>query len=342
MSAPTVVSLVWGEPGEQLLAQGDVVRSLGYEHSFMDFSDDVPPEAGILLIQGPYGSVRPLAKRLLQDPSRRRQLVVVYWFQQNLAVGLPPIIDRFAPAVIHGIASRPARGGVSGMWRRLIPARLRHPGGRVENLGSLRWLHRHGLVDVQACSSTVFRDRLAREGIEAIVVPRGYHPRYGERRRVERDIAAVWLGKMRSRRRRRIVYGLRDRLSELGLEMRIHDGEDRPFIYGEARTALLNRAKIVVNVHVRPTDEISIRHYVAMANGAVVLSEPNCNSYPFRAGTHYLESEPGRFADVILDIESYPRRREEIAARAEALITEELSLTNSVATLLEAAMRAAA
>lgn len=334
-----VTSVVWGAPGEQHEAQACAVKELGHGHRFMQVGDEIPEVTEVLLIQGPYGPLRPLAMRLLNSPELRRRLVTIYWFQQNIAVGLPRIARTVAPAAVHALSSwEPDRASARALHR-LVPARLRTPGGRIENLGSIRWLHHHGLVNVQAFSSTVFQEFLAAEGIHGPVVPRGYHSLYGERRHLERDVSAVWLGKTRSRRRRRIVYGLRDQLRADGLDMRIHDGIERPFIFGEPRTALLNRTKFVINAHVRPSDEISIRHFIAMANGAVVLSEPNRNWYPFRAGEHYLECEPDQFASTIREFEHRSGDREAMADRAEELITSRLRLSSTISELLGAAQQ---
>jgi len=62
------------------------------------------------------------------------------------------------------------------------------------------------MLDVLALSSTYYADYLARFGINAIVVPRGYSSLYGSIRNTNRDIAAVWMGKIRTKRRSNAIY----------------------------------------------------------------------------------------------------------------------------------------
>ena len=67
--------------------------------------------------------------------------------------------------------------------------------------------------------------------------------------------------------------------------MCIFDGEENDFIFGPKRTEILNRTWFVLNVFFSgPTDELSIRFFVSASNGAVVMTEPGLNRYPFRAG----------------------------------------------------------
>ena len=119
--------------------------------------------------------------------------------------------------------------------------------------------------------------------------------------------------------------------------MEIYDGVDKPLIYGSDRTRVLNRARFVLNVSSHADDELSIRFFIAAANGAVIMSEPNNNRYPFEPQTHFL-SLP--VASMPAAIDHYARHEDERRAMAERmadLVSRELTLERSIGSLLDAA-----
>jgi hypothetical protein len=190
------------------------------------------------------------------------------------------------------------------------------------------------LLDVLALSSTVYAEYLRQLGIDAILLPRGYHPSYGQVLDLEREVAVVWMGKTRNRHRRWAVYWLRDQLAKRGQVMYIHDGRERGFIFGQERTQILNRAWFVVNVLPNPTWEVSIRYYMAAANGAAVLTEPGKNQYPFVPGKHLVECPVRDMPDRIM---YYLEHEQEWRSMSEAmlgLVTTELTLERSIAAIL--------
>jgi hypothetical protein len=202
-------------------------------------------------------------------------------------------------------------------------------------LGDIYWLRNQGLLDVLGLSSTVYAEFLRRRGVDSIVIPRGWHPSYGKKLNSERDIAAVWMGKLRTRRRKNIVHRLHDELTERGLDMRIFDGGANGFLFGAERTKLLNRTRFVLNVNFSgPTDELSIRYFVSGANGAVVLTEPNANEYAFRDGEHIVISNADDMAGRIQYYVDHPAEWQAISSGVHRLVTEELTLARSLETLM--------
>jgi len=79
-----------------------------------------------------------------------------------------------------------------------------------------------------------------------------------------------------------------------------HDNEERPFIFRDERTEILDRASFVLNVLTHPKDELSIRYYVAAANGAVVLTELGESEYPLVPGKHLVECSVEEMPDTIM------------------------------------------
>ena len=197
------------------------------------------------------------------------------------------------------------------------------------------WLHNQGLLDVLALSSTVYAEIFARYGINSLVVPRGYHPDYGSLLRRERDIAVIWMGKRRTRRRQATLSWLQNQLKQRGLVMHIYDGYENNFIFDEERTQLLNRTRFVLNIFFSgPTDELSIRYYVAAANGAVMLTEPGQNKYPFIPGKHLVECPLEKMPDTI---EYYLNHQAEWSALSNAMLEfmrREVTLEKSISRIL--------
>lgn len=337
-----VASLVWHLPSEIHENQGAVVSALGHAHRFLRHDETLPADLDVVLVQGPYGSLLPLALQLREGPATARP-VLVYWYQQNLDLATAPWIRDLLVPVFSDLQRHDGAGNwPSRLLGRLLPRRLLERGGRLRGVGDILWLHRNGLLDVLGLSSTVYAEHLARQGIESIVVSRGYHPSFGAPLGERRDLALVWMGKVRSRHRRLAIHRLANQLAAMGHTMQIHDGYDHPLVYGNDRMQLLNRARFVLNLSSHPDDELSIRHFVAAANGAVVISEPNNNRYPFVAQKHFL-SMPA--AEMPAAIDYYVRHEDERRAMAEQmyrLVTTELTLERSIERLLDAAKRALA
>jgi hypothetical protein len=332
---PVVASLVWDLPSQLHEIQAEVVQQLGYSHRFFHFDEGIPSDADILLVQGPYGSLLPLARQLV-DYSPQRRPVLAYWFQQSLDM-LRPEWMRVSFARKFSDLHRYHReaGWLGYVLDRLVPNIVSSKGARLRFLGDILWLHRHGLLDVLALSSSVYAEYLKQQyGIHSILIPRGYHPSYGRLLDLDRDIAVVWMGKTRTERRKRVISWLREQLAKRGQVMRIHDGQENDLIFGEKRTRILNRARFVLNVFPHPTWELSIRYFLAATNGAVVLTEPGENRYPFVPGKHLVECAIEGMPDTVMYYLDHEEERCAIANGMINLMKRELTLEHSIANIL--------
>ncbi len=321
----TVSSVVLDGPMELHNAQADVVSSMGYLHRYLEYDAPLADRCDVLLVQGPYGPIAPVAAAL-RDYAPGQRPVLAYWFQQSLDVRLPPRLNVLA-ARLRSTLNRPP---LSRVGARLSATRMGY-------LGDILWLKDQGLLDVLAVSGSYYRDYFAARGIPTILVPRGYYPGYGKSLHLDRDVAVTWMGKTRNERRRKIVYDLRDELASMGYEMRIHDGVTAPFIFGEERTELLNRSRFVLNALPFPTAELSIRYYFAAANGAVVLSEPTMHEYPFVPGQHLVECAVDQMAGMVHHYAQHEEERLAIADQMLRLMQTELTLERSISQILQAA-----
>ncbi len=329
-----VASLVWSLPSELHELQADVVQKIGYQHRFFLFDEPIPADAKIVLVQGPYGTLLPLVRQLV-DCAPKHRPILAYWFQQSLDVQWPEWMISFLARTFSDLHRYYKEAGSLGNTLDcIIPKLMNTKGERLGFLGDILWLHHHRLLDVFALSSTVYAEYCRQHRIISIIVPRGYHPGYGQVLDLERDIAVVWIGKTRSNRRKRAVYWLREQLEKRGQVMHIYDGQENDFIFDEKRTQILNRTWFVLNVFPHPTWELSIRYYITAVNGAVVLTEPGENKYPFIPAKHLVECPLEKMPETVMYYLEHKAEWYSISREMLSFMKRELTLEQSIANIL--------
>jgi hypothetical protein len=105
-------------------------------------------------------------------------------------------------------------------------------------------------------------------------------------------------------------------------------------VWGAQRCDLLRRARVVLNVARSPGDFVGVRLVLAIAAGAVVVSEPITDPFPFVAGVHFVEAPLERLLDTAREIEADEPRRRHIAEAGQALLTGELSMAHCLSRVL--------
>ena len=148
----------------------------------------------------------------------------------------------------------------------------------------------------------------------------------------------VFLGTTVDRRRRTLVARLEAEFARHAVSVQIHDGSpQRGFCFDEARTLLLNRAKILLNIMRQPWDDPVHRMLLAAANGALLLSEPLAPDSvgPFAVGEHLVTAEIVDLGAAVSYYASHPVERERIARQAFELVTGELTIERMCARLLD-------
>ena len=195
------------------------------------------------------------------------------------------------------------------------------------------WLRRRvpeGWLDV-LCMSTAPRVAfLQANGMSAECRPFGYHPTFGTDLGVMRDIDVLFLGRAKIRRRQALLEQVDGALSTRGRRMLVVGGK----CFGQARTDLLNRAKISLNLTNYPWEVPGIRFVMSMACGAVVVSEQLGEAWPFRDGTHFASARSEELPEVILRLLDDDAERSRLRDAGRAFVTQDLRLAESVAGLL--------
>lgn len=315
----------------------------------------IGPEIGGAIVQGL--SERGLAPQFLPDgaaqaldcdvillakgPSSQRQTVgairragaarpaVAAWLFEPLP---PPDLPREAiRGAVRFSALRTGRRWMRPVMRGLswpLDVHLARRAGRSLTASNLRFLvdnasfaflgSEQGWLDAIFVSTEQKRRHLADWGIGAHFLPVGQQPSYGRDLGRPRDIDVLFVGSLKAEARRRALADLMAQLQAAGLVTHVPDGP----VWGQARTDLVNRARIMLHMHQFDWDTPWMRWCLAAANGAVIASEPLTVAYPLVPGRDYLEAPAAGLADAILALlRDEDRRRAMLASCRAALGT---------------------
>jgi hypothetical protein len=254
----------------------------------------------MLLIYGPWGSLEPVMAQLRNLASNKKPVTVLWQSEQFPDPRLPGMIWRvtgLARSYLETFGHRSTEEGLVIQrpgWDRVLSKLHRH-----RYFGDVYRYSKNGLLDKVAVWSKWTADLLNRRGVPAITAYMGHYPACGRDLELERDIPVLWLGKPGSGRRHKILERIRERLHELGIEMKNVDGVEHPYVFGQDRTELLNRSKLVLNLLRKPWDNTSMRFFLAAANKTAIVSEPMYAHIPFKQGVHYIQGDVDQLPDLI-------------------------------------------
>lgn len=300
---------------------GDLRRQAGLERlgwnvtAALDGSAELLREP-VLLILGNAAWFPKLCGQVERLPAAARPLVAV-WHGEPLP---PPKISGLPRPRLH--------------LREVTKIALRDPRATdpYTNAHRLRRLHRHGLPDVLAVSTPERKDYLAELGIEAHWIPLGYRRGYGHDLGLERDIDVLFLGAGDVPRRKHAIRTLRRK----GIDVLELGGWDKGRgLWGEKRTGVLNRTRILLNFARQPAQLSGMRLIIGMANKALVVSEPIWKPDPFVPGKHFVQAPLAEMPDVIRHYLAHEEERRQITEEAYRFVTQELRWEDSISRLAE-------
>jgi len=203
------------------------------------------------------------------------------------------------------------------------------------NLRTLRSLHRRELPTLLVTSSRGRQECLAEMGITAHFVPYGYYRDLGCPLNRERSIDVLFLGALEVPRRRRLIR----RLEAAGISVVSKGSWSDPSLWGQARTELLNRTRILINLPRTAGEFSGLRILLGAANGAMVVSEPIYRPEPYVDGTHLRTAPIDAIPAVIRHYLNGEDERRAIADSAVAFVTTQLTMRQSIQKILELANR---
>jgi hypothetical protein len=199
-------------------------------------------------------------------------------------------------------------------------------------------LWRNGLLDHIVVSVPPRKVLLAQHGIPSQVVPVGYLPELGSfLPGIERDVDVLFLGQV-SARRRDLLNGIQSHLRRHCRAMRVVDGD----CYGEERTLLLNRSKIIINLQKYRWEFPVIRLLMAMGCKTLVVSERATDSGPFIHDRHVIVRDAPDLGEALIRYLEQDEERSRIVDEAHSFVTEYFTLGSLLSDALTSISRASA
>jgi hypothetical protein len=188
-----------------------------------------------------------------------------------------------------------------------------------------------------ADSSVIYAQLYNANGLPTIVAHWGSVSCWYANLEMERDIDVLWMGQLDTARRRNILANLRSRLAKRGVNLYVVDNKERPFVFGDERTLLLNRAKITLNITRTWYDDNFSRLALAAPNRSLVVSEPLLPHCPlFKPGVHYVSAAIDDLAETIVYYLQNDAERQRIVNGAYRLAMTDLRFGNSVKAIFTA------
>lgn len=323
------------------MAKGVVRSVVALGHVAVEFPDDarLPSNLDLVITIGPLSSLVPLANQLIASPPGTRPAFALIhteplpnpdlpeWFRYNFG----RLRSRAERALYREVAP--------GEWRPYpVLRRLVGRAYRFRYYGDLFWLQREGVLTVLAVWSRVMAGFLAARGFDPLVLRGGYQLDWGRDLNLERDTPVLWLGKPVSKRRTHLLTRLREELRQRGVDMKVVDGIEHPYVYGEERTVLLNRTKIMVNLVRARHDDNSMRYPLAAHNRVLLVSEPTLPHTFFEPGVHLVEVPVEQMADTICYYLEHDDERQSIVESAYQMVASNSQPGQAIAQVIERAL----
>jgi len=345
----------------QILVVGKGSRAFGFDdlvaamrplgHELIDASRTVGPLRGdALLLLGFENWYLDAPLELLNQAAAAGLPRILWQFEPLLPPGLPaltcPLVARDATATARGpvaklgMTDQVAQG--FRVARLLVAARrqswgsslfsphvFKYPIGQSRGIAALwyRGLLDHILVSLRSRASF-----LCELGIPSTFVPIGYTPVLGRSlRHGDRDIDVLFFGQVSSRRRR-LLDRIDAALRQAGYKLKVIERD----CYGDDRTAVLNRSKIVINLHKFPWEFAGQRLLMAMSCRALVVSEWAPDTSPYKHGEHLFTAKLEELPEILVTLLRDQRRREAVAEAGYQFATTQLPIERLLPAALEA------
>jgi hypothetical protein len=319
------------------------LTNLGHEPFYFAPSAEMREPAEILFLYGPFDRFLHVLHPLLTT-WRERRPTVVFWNTEGLPdLRIPwPLMTRLA--FIRSWLGRYYRAPTERAGRVGWSALLTHVEQRFlrfRYLGDMLYARRQGWIDVFADISAVYAQLFTTFGFPTLAAPFGGFSEWYTDLNCERDIDVLWMGKRATARRSRLLDSLRQELRRRGTDIYMVDSVERPFVFDDERTQLLNRTKIALNLLRTWYDENSLRFCMAAPNRALIVTEPLLAHVPqYQAGIHYVAAPIEQLADTIVYYLQQDEERERIVDSAYQLVTTELTMRNTLQKIMAAATAA--
>jgi hypothetical protein len=313
-------------PSSQM--SGDVLLLLGFESWYLDAPLEILDQAAAAGIPR-----------------------ILWQFEPLLPPGLPAITRRFVARGSEPNGAVPTIGAIDQVAHAFRVSRLLLAARRQSWGSSLLSPHVFKYPIHQSRGVVAFWDRrlldhifvslrpratfLGELGISCTTVPIGYSPRLGHSiGHGNRDVDVLFFGHVSSRRRA-LLNKIDAALLRAGYALKIIERD----CYGDERTAILNRSKIVLNLHKFPWEFAGQRLLIAMSCRALVVSEWAPDTTPYRHGEHLFTARVEELPEVLVTLLRDQSRREAIAEAGYRFATTQLRVERVLPAALDAILR---
>jgi len=334
------VAMVLWEPSDGMAqAISQALAQLGYSVTPFEWNQPVPTGVNVVFSHGPYGRFMSVPDRLAKLPPGQRPLLV-HWNDEGLPdLRLPwPLMSSLggARSWVGRLIDSP-NPTTQAMIRLLRLKWIEQRLMRFSYLGDYHYAYQRGWLSLLVDQSKIYAALHSAHGLPALAVPWGAIPGWSADLGLERDIDVLWMGARASRRRGALLDKIRADLRRRGIEMYVADNEEHPFIFADERTRMLNRAKVTLNLTRTWYDDNFLRFAIVLPNRSLLISEPMLDHCPeYLAGRHYVTAPIDQLANTIEYYLSHTAERQRIVDDAYQLVTNELTLKNSVARIMAA------
>ncbi len=349
--------------------RGEVARMLqqtlaylGHRSEILRDGDPAAYEYDLLLLPGRCTQFNEFA-HLLSRPTPRRPITILWQSEP-----LPPPFHSLATERLGVQLIDPQWDDVFGWWARPLnrvlrprgelTRALRIPLARRWNCETAKltewrwwniakqdlalfmrqaaWIRQHadprcGWIDEVVCTKPAGVDYLRHYGIPARFIPMGYHPSWGHNLNLARDVDVLFLGSVRSSGRRSHVTDALRKLQGRGFRTKIVQKD----CFGQERTELLNRTRIVINLVKYPWEFPGMRLMMSIGCGAMVVSNEAEINDPYHAEIHYAAADASSLAEVAQHYLDRESQRVEFARRALEETNRHLSMELVMARMLQ-------
>jgi hypothetical protein len=295
-------------------------------------------DVDLLLIPGPFYPLSPVISRISGLKEKRKIKIAIWLTEQRLSNKTPDWFLRWGGDFLRTITANLENLSYQQTVIKYFLNKIVLKGTRLRLPGEISLLYKKGWLDLLAVSTLSHQHFFQKKlGITTEVIPMGYHKYLGENLHLNKDIDVVFLGSLRDHRRKKIINKLYNSLAERNITLVIHDGSclERKLIFGQERTNLLNRSKIMLNIMRQPWDDLVFRMLLAAPNRTMIVSEPVIDTIPFQPENHFIMAEIEQISRIIQCSLQNHEKREQIIDRSYDLVVNKMPMEKMILKLMK-------
>jgi hypothetical protein len=334
-----VAVVKWAESDDISHSIQSEFERLGVQTENFLFTQTVPKNVDMVMTFAPWGRFLPIAAQLGHF-SRSNRPVFIHWSVEappNSSIPWP--LMKFIGDIRLGVdLLNDSRYILFKQMSCKFPLLwINNHFHRFRHLAEYCYAYQKGWLDLLFDTSAISVKFWRSHGLPAQYIPWGIPRSWHEELNLERDIGVLWMGLRRNHHRSQVIDSVKREMAKRGISMYIADGIERPFIFGEERTNILNRSFITLNIQTeRKKNILPMRFVVAAANRSLVLSETTLPHAPeLVEGDHYVSAPANLLVDRILYYLEHHQERQSIIERAYTLATIKLTMENSLKMILD-------